>query len=43
MDLGGLFAIFITIAFVLLILFCLILKYYDYQLKKKKKMAAYRY
>ena len=40
MDLGSAFAVFMVVALVLLLLFCLILKWYAYLMKKKRKIAA---
>ena len=40
MDLGSAFAVFMVVALVLLLLFCLILKWYAYLMKKKRKLAA---
>ena len=40
MDLGSAFAVFMVVALVLLLLFCLILKWYAYLMKKKRKLAV---
>ena len=40
MDLGSAFAVFMVVALVLLLFFCLILKWYAYLMKKKRKLAA---
>jgi hypothetical protein len=40
MDLGSSFAVFFVIALVLLLLFCLLLKWFAYLMKRKRKQLA---